>query len=82
MILEDKLKKKSIESLYELKNIMNSLANDYAEKLTDYALISGDNNLQNLSSEQQFNYSQRKKYKDGANRINNMIIERVDKLLC
>lgn len=80
MELQEKLSKKSINELYELKNIVDSISNKYAEQLTDYALLTGQSAIDSL--EKQESYQKRMKYKSLSLGIEELLIKKIDELLC
>lgn len=80
MELKEKLNKKTITELYELKNIVESISNKYAEQLTDYALISGQSDIDSLEKKE--TYKKRMKYKKLSLEIEDLLINKIDELLC
>ncbi len=79
MELQEKLNKKSVHELYELKCIVESISNKYAEQLTDYALLTGQSSIDSI--EKQETYQKRMKYKDLSLKIEEILINKIENLL-
>lgn len=74
--LNEKLNKKSLTELLELKNAVESIVSKYANQLTDYALMCGASSV--IDGSKKEIYEKRMKYHNLALNIENEIIKRID----
>ena len=78
----ERLKKMTIHEIYELKNVIDTVSNFYAENLTDYALINGNHQLENLSSREEKMYQERRKYQNASSILMEVLKEKLDEFIC
>lgn len=73
----DKLKRKSLTQLLEIKTATESICESYAKRLTDYATINGDVQFRNMPKDTQELYAKRGKFVEFLDCINAVIEEKI-----
>lgn len=73
----DKLKRKSLTQLLEIKTATESICESYAKRLTDYATINGDVQFRNMPKDTQELYERRGKFVAFLESINFIIEEKI-----
>lgn len=73
----ERLKKKTLTELLELKTATEAVCDDYAKKLTNYATMSADPMFQKMDSSTKQSYENRGKMVSSLGGINKVIEDRL-----
>lgn len=76
----EKLKKRSLNDLNELKTIIETLCEDYAKTLTTYATVSADPMFQKMPKDMENLFYKRNKYVEMNSKIKTIIEEKIDEI--
>ena len=74
---KEKLARKSLTQLLELKSATESVCEDYAKELTDYATMNGDLQFKNMPANTQVLYEKRLKFLELLNTLKSIIEEKL-----